>query len=217
MRISSLIIIISNFLLSSCTVKSVENNLSKNISGTKNPAQDSARFDVKRFEEKKGKYGPPNYKFTEDNKNIRQWSDTPERDSPDSLKHYTEEISKQWSPFIINRVFDYKGRLRAWVQTFRLEPINKSYEYDENGKVIKVTDYEEKFKHSFSDIRELLLKERGIDIYDVRQAIARRVYHKNPGSTEAYYDIHVRDKKDDEKDYKIVISDDTLEIKEYRN
>ena len=169
-------------------------------------------FDIKKYNERRIIEGRYDFEFTQGNKIIRQRYNF----SSDSDGKYLEEISKQWSPFIINRVFDNKGKLRAWVQTFRLEPINKSYEYDENGKVIKITDYEEKFKHSFADMRELLLKEKGIDIFDVRQAIARRVYHKNPGFTEAYYDIHVRDKKDDEKDYKIIINDDTLEMKEHR-
>ncbi len=173
-------------------------------------------FDIKKYDERRIKEGHYDFDFTENDKNIRQRYSLPDRNSPDSEGEYVEEISKKWSPFVINKVYDYKGRLKAWVQTFRLEPINKSYEYDENGKVIKVTDYEKKFKHSFADIREFLLKEKGIDIYDIRQAIARRVYHKNDNSREVYYDIHVRDKSNEEKDYRIIIFDDTLELKEYK-
>ncbi|WP_315052770.1 hypothetical protein, partial [Chryseobacterium indoltheticum] len=78
-------------------------------------------------------------------------------------------------------------------------------------------NYEEKFKHSFADIREFLLKTKGIDIYDTRQAIARRVNHRYEDPTQVYYDIYVLDKKDEKNDYRIVIFDDTLQIKEYRN
>ncbi|WBX99336.1 hypothetical protein [Chryseobacterium gambrini] len=214
--VSIQLIIVSFLWLSSCTVKTAEKAVNKDVLIVEKPALDSSRFDVKRFEENKRKDGTPNYEFVEGDKDIRQWSDTPERDSPDSLKYYVEEISKKWKPFVIHKGYDYKGRLKTWVQTFRLEPMNKSYEYDENGKIIKITNYEERYKHSFADIREILLKEKGIDIYDTRQAIGRRVYHKNPTSKEAYYDIYVLDKNNEEKDYRIVIFDDTLELKEYR-
>ena len=211
-------LIIYSFLLSSCIAKTAEKTESKNIIiAEKKPALDSSRFDIKRFEEKKDKYGSPNYEFVENGRNIRQLSDKPERDSPDSLKYYAEEISKKWNPFVIRKGYNFKGQLIAWSQTFRLEPINKSYEYDESGKIIKITNYEEKFKHSFVDIREFLLKAKGIDIYDTRQAIARRVNHRYEDPTQVYYDIYILDKKDEKNDYRIVIFDDTLQIKEYRN
>lgn len=216
MNISPLILLtICSFFLWSCGAKRAANNVEKIVTKEETPALDSARFDIKRFEEKKRKDGPPNYKFVENERNIRQWSDTPDRDSPDSLKYYVEEISTRWQPFIIRKKYDYKGRLRRWSQTFRLESYNKAYEYDESGKVIKITNYEDRYKHSFVDIREFLLKKKGIDIYDTRQAIARRVNHKSQINPEAYYDINVISNKA-EKDYRIVIFDDTLEIKEYR-
>lgn len=207
------------FLLFSCNVKKTEKQEIKNVVLVKEekPALDSSRFDIKRFEEKKDKYRSPNYEFVENGRNIRQLSDKPERDSPDSLKYYAEQISKKWNPFVIHKGYNFKGQLIAWSQTFRLEPINKSYEYDESGKIIKITNYEEKFKHSFADIREFLLKNKGIDIYDTRQAVARRVNHRYEDPTQVYYDIYVLDKKDEKNDYRIVIFDDTLQIKEYRN
>lgn len=214
--VSIQLIIISFLWLSSCAVKTAEKAVNKDVLIVEKPALDSSRFDVKRFEENKRKDGAPNYEFVEGDKDIRQWSDTPERDSPDSLKYYVEEISQKWSPFNIQKRYNNLGILKFWGIFFRNEGINKSYEYDESGKVIKITNYEERYKHSFADIREILLKEKGIDIYDTRQAIGRRVYHKSPTSKEAYYDIYVLDKNNEEKDYRIVIFDDTLELKEYR-
>ena len=170
-------------------------------------------FDIKKYNERRIKEGRYDFEFTEGNKIIRQRYSF----SSDSDGKYIEDISKKWSPFNIQKRYDNLGRLKFWGMYFRNECIKKSYEYDDKGRVINITDCDKNFKHDFADIRELLLKERGIDIFDVRQAIARRVYHKNPGSTEAYYDINVRDKKDDEKDYKIIVNDDTLEMKEYRN
>lgn len=217
MKITSLILlIICSFLWLSCSIKTAEKSVNQDVLIVERPALDSSRFDAKRFEENKRKDGTPNYEFVEGEKDIRQWSDTPERDSPDSLKYYVEEILKKWSPFVIHKGYNSKGRLIAWSQTFRLEPINKSYEYAENGMVMKITNYEERYKHSFADIREFLLKKKGIDIYDTRQAIARRVNHKSKINPEAYYDIYVLDKNDVEKDYRIVIFDDTLELKEYK-
>lgn len=140
----------------------------------------------------------------------------PEKDSPDSDGEYVEEISIKWRPFVIRKQYDYMGRLRIWAQTFRLEPMNKSYEYDEKGKIIKITDFEKKYKHSFVYIREFLLKAKGIDIYDTRQAIARRVNHRSEDPTQVYYDIYILS-KEAKDDYRIVIFDDTLEIKEYHN
>src|SRR5690606_21342588 len=106
---------------------------------------DSSRFDIKKYDERRIKLGRYDFYFIENGKNIRQRYNLPERDSPDSAGEYLEEISTEWSPFIIRKGYDYKGNLKAWSTTFRQEPINKSYEYDANGKVIKITNYEEKF------------------------------------------------------------------------
>jgi len=212
-------LIIYSFLLSSCIAKTVEKPESKNaiIIVGKKTVVDSSRFDIKKYNERRIKEGHYDFEFTENGKNIRQRYSLPKRDSPDSDGEYAEEISKKWNPFVIRKGYNFKGQLIAWSQTFRLEPINKSYEYDENGKIIKITNYEEKFKHSFVDIREFLLKTKGIDIYDTRQAIARRVNHRYEDPTQVYYDIYVLDKKDEKNDYRIVIFDDTLQITEYRN
>ncbi|MCW3160616.1 hypothetical protein [Chryseobacterium oryctis] len=162
------------------------------------------------------KLGRYDFDFIENGKNIRQRYTLPERDSPDSDGEYLEEISTEWSPFVIRKKYDYMGRLRRWSTTFRQESINKSYEYDANGKVIKITNYEEKFKHSFADIRAFLLKARSIDIYDTRQAIARRVNHFSKINENAYYDIYIPSKEDAYIGYKIIIYDVSLEIKELR-
>lgn len=216
--IAPLILVFFFSLLFSCTAKIIEKPESKNakIIAEKKIVVDSSRFDIKKYNEriKEGHY---DFEFTENGVNIRQRYSLPKRDSPDSDGEYVEEISKKWTPFVIRKKYDYKGQLRRWSTTFRQESINKSYEYDESGKIIKITNYEEKFKHSFADIREFLLKNKGIDIYDTRQAIARRVNHRYEDPTQVYYDIYVLDKKDEKNDYRIVIFDDTLQIKEYRN
>ncbi|AZA61650.1 hypothetical protein [Chryseobacterium indoltheticum] len=222
-------LIIYSFLLSSCIAKTVEKPESKNaIIAEKKPALDSSRFDIKKFEANayKQKLFKENFKkpgfdaqYEEeltDDRTVRQWTVFPEQEKEDT-QEYAEEITKKWNPFVIRKKYDYKGQLRRWSTTFRQESINKSYEYDESGKIIKITNYEEKFKHSFADIREFLLKAKGIDIYDTRQAIARRVNHRYEDPTQVYYDIYVLDKKDEKNDYRIVMFDDTLQIKEYRN
>jgi len=223
-------LIIYSFLLSSCIAKTAEKTESKNakIIVEEKPALDSSRFDIKKFEANayKQKLFKENFKKSgfdaqyeeeiADDRTVRQWTVFPEQEKEDT-QEYAEEISKKWSPFVIRKKYDYKGQLRRWSTTFRQESINKSYEYDESGKIIKITNYEEKFKHSFADIREFLLKTKGIDIYDTRQAIARRVNHRYEDPTQVYYDIYVLDKKDEKNDYRIVIFDDTLQITEYRN
>lgn len=205
-------------ILLSCTAKIIEKNEKDNSAFIKEQklALDSSRFDIKKYDERRMKEGHYDFYFTENGKEIRQRYSLPERDSPDFEGEYVEEISKKWSPFIIRKKYDYLGRLRRWSETFRLEGINKSYEYDEQGKVIKITDREQDFKHSFEDIRDFLLKARGIDIYDTRQAIARRVNHRDEDPSQVYYTIDVFGKKD-ENNYLIVIFDETLELKEYRN
>lgn len=223
-------LIIYSFLLFSCATKKLGQPESKNakIIAEEKPALDSSRFDIKKFEANayKQKLFKENFKKPEfdaqykeelmDGRIIRQLTVFLESEKANS-QEYSEQISKKWNPFVIHKGYNFKGQLIAWSQTFRLEPINKSYEYDESGKIIKITNYEEKFKHSFADIREFLLKNKGIDIYDTRQAIARRVNHRYEDPTQVYYDIYVLDKKDETNDYRIVIFDDTLQIKEYRN
>jgi hypothetical protein len=81
-----------------------------------------------------------------------------------------------------------------------------------NGKAVIITNHEKLFKHSFADIRKFLLKEKGIDIYDTRQAIARRVNHEGKISSEAYYRILIFG-KGNLPDYYVKILDATLEIK----
>ncbi|WP_131368648.1 hypothetical protein [Chryseobacterium luteum] len=220
-------LIIYSFLFFSCIAKTAVNQ-NTIITIEEKSQLDSSRFDIKMFETNsykqklfKQNFKKPGFDTQYEEKRtdgtvIRQWTVFPEQEKADT-QEYVEEISKEWSPFVIRKKYDYMGRLRRWSTTFRLESINKSYEYDENGKAIKITNYEEKFKHSFADIRELLLKAKGIDIYDTRQAIARRVNHRYEDPIQVYYNIYVMDKKDEKNDYSIVIFDDTLEIKEYRN
>jgi len=171
-------------------------------------------FDIKKYNERRIKSGHYDFEYTENGKTIRQRYSLPERDSPESEGEYIEEISEQWSPFIIRKKYDYMGRMIRWSTTFRLESINKSYEYNENGDVIKITDYEERYKHSFADIRDFLLKQKGIDIYDTRQAIARRVNHQSKINPDAYYDIYILGKDDIANGYYIFINDITLAINE---
>lgn len=229
MKKNILIVILCSAGIISCTtqkLKNAESSSSKPVS--KEMVKDSTCcFDVKKFEINaynqkifKENFKKPGYdaQYEEDmgdGKHIRQWTGFVEQEKTNT-QEYIEDISKKWSPFNIQKRYDNLGRLKFWGLFFRNEGINKSYEYDESGKVTKITNYEERYKHSFANIREFLLKAKGIDIYDTRQAIARRVNHQSKINSEAYYDIYVLDKNNVEKDYHIVIFDDTLELKEYK-
>lgn len=62
-------------------------------------------------------------------------------------------------------------------------------EYDKEGKLIKEENYDNKFKHTFEQIREIVLREKNVDIYDTRQAIADRFVPN--GLIDTYYQIHI--------------------------
>lgn len=191
------------------------------------PALDSVRFDIKKFEKnsydqkifkenfKKAGFDAQYEEELPNGKHLRQITVFTNQENGEK-QEYVEEIYKKWSPFVIRKQYDYKGRLRIWAETFRLEGINKSYEYDEQGEIIKINNFEEDFKHSFADIREFLLKAKDIDIFDTRQAIARRINHKFDNPPQVYYTIDVFG-KEKENNYLIVIIDETLELKEYRD
>ncbi|WP_131701498.1 hypothetical protein [Chryseobacterium sp. FH2] len=83
---------------------------------------------------------------------------------------YQENISKKHSTLEDWYEYDEKGRLRkTGSMIFHDNPIGFYREYDENGKMILEENEEEKYKLSYTDIREIILKTEGRDIFDNRQ------------------------------------------------
>lgn len=88
---------------------------------------------------------------------------------------YQQVNRKENSPFEWVYVYYESGILKSKTQQFLGETIGQTVVYDENGKIIKEIESDDKwYKHSFADIREIVLKLRGLDIYDDRQALVQR-------------------------------------------
>ncbi|TGN23114.1 hypothetical protein [Empedobacter tilapiae] len=144
-------------------------------------------FNIKKFEENKGKQGYTNeyhYKLN-DNSNIREFSfdDT-------SSKNYQREVSKEFSPFKFTYTYYENGSIYTYAGFFNKSHIGIYKIFDQNGQVIKEIDDDKNFKHSFEQIHDFVLKEKNIDIYDTRQAVALR--HDTPfAPIKKYYQIHV--------------------------
>ncbi|MFP3591833.1 hypothetical protein [Chryseobacterium sp. SIMBA_038] len=222
----SILLAIFCLLMSSCHIQTKspdKRSLNATTTETINQNDSTCCFSIKMFEENSYKQERNkenfkksgfSYEYTQESDNgviIRQVTTYPDKDKLNS-QYYVEDITKKWSPFTIQKRYDYKGRLIYWGKSIKIDGVEKSYEYDENGKAIVTTDHEKLFKHTFADIREFLLKEKGIDIYDTRQAIARRVNHEGKISSESYYRVLVLG-KENLPDYYIKIVDVTLEIK----
>ena len=83
---------------------------------------------------------------------------------------YQENIRRKNSTIEDWYEYDEKGRLRSTGSNiFHDNPIGFYREYDENGKMILEENEEEKYKLSYTDIREIILKTEGRDIFDSRQ------------------------------------------------
>ena len=146
-------------------------------------------FDIKKFEENKGKQGYLNeyhYKLN-DGTEIREYSHQTASNNYE-LK-YQREISKEFIPIKFTYLYYNNGFLNAEVKEFNNSDLEIK-EYDKNNTIIKEINFDKDFKYSFEDIRELLMKMKNVDIYDTRQAVALR--HSNPNAViKKYYQIHV--------------------------
>ncbi|KPH14666.1 hypothetical protein [Chryseobacterium sp. ERMR1:04] len=144
-------------------------------------------FDIENFEKNKGRgkiYDDPHiydYK-TQDGLYIVQ--SKYEQDD-----YYSEEVSKEFSPYRYRYTYDLSGYRETEMNEFN-NSVLVTKGYDKNGKLIKETNFDKNFKHTFEQIREIVLKEKQVDIYDTRQAVALR--HDTPDATlKKYYQIHV--------------------------
>lgn len=85
---------------------------------------------------------------------------------------YQENIRKKHSTIEDWYEYDENGRLRrTGTDIYNGNAIGYYREYDENGKIILEENKEEKYKLSYTDIREIILKTEGRDIFDSRQKI----------------------------------------------
>jgi hypothetical protein len=146
-------------------------------------------FDIKKFEENRDKQGYINeYHFKlDDGTTIRQLDIT--SNATNNEKTYQEIITKEFSP--IKYVYNYyengsEKNYRSIINDSGIE----IKEYDKNGNLIKETNFNQDFKYTFEQIHDIVLKEKGVDIYDTRQAVALR--HNTPDAIiKKYYQIHV--------------------------
>lgn len=143
-------------------------------------------FDIENFERNKGKQGYHNeYRYSlPNNSKVREYK------TSDNLEvFYIREITEELSPFNYYYLYYHNGILFTGIKNFNNSPIHH-IEYDKIGnKIIKEIDYNKLFNHSFEQIREIVLKEKKVDIYVKSQAIANRFEgNKEYG---AYYQIHI--------------------------
>lgn len=147
---------------------------------------DTRYFDIENFEQNKGKQGYHNeYRYNlPDNSKVREYKIF------DNLKiFYIRIITKDFSPFNYYYLYYDNGILFTGIKNFNKSPIHH-VEYDKIGnRKIKEIDYDKFFKNSFEQIREIILREKKVDIYDKKQAIANR-FEKSDTYT-AYYQIHI--------------------------
>ena len=144
-------------------------------------------FDIEKFEKNKGKQGYANeYRYSLDNRKIREYSYYKE-----NKVKYKREISQLFYPVHYAYVYDEKGNILTEIKEFN-SSIILIIQYNNLGKLVKEEDYNRFFNHSFEQIREIVLKERGVDIYDQRQAMANRVEgDETAGILKKYYQIHI--------------------------
>ncbi|EJG00689.1 hypothetical protein [Flavobacterium sp. F52] len=170
------------FLLILNTCKAQERNSKINLKTMKT-------FDIKKFEENKGKQGFANeYRYILANKlNVRELDIT--SNATQNIKTYQREVTKEFDPN--QSVYNYykTGNIREEILLFNDSEI-KILNYDESGKLVNEINFDTIFKHSFKEIRDIVLKEKNVDIYDTRQATALR--HDTPDAViKKYYQIHV--------------------------
>ncbi|WP_054509344.1 hypothetical protein [Chryseobacterium sp. ERMR1:04] len=158
----------------------------------KNNPKKTRIFNIENFEKNKGKGKitdhPDMYDYeTKDFHVVTQYGTT--FTSKGHEKEYMENIDQKFSPLKYNYIYDQSGSLKHETMNFN-NSIVYVREYDKNGKLIKDTNFDKSFKHTFEQIREIVLKEKKVDIYDTRQAVALR--HDTPDAApKKYYQIHV--------------------------
>ncbi|WP_326984289.1 hypothetical protein VUJ46_07085 [Chryseobacterium sp. MYb264] len=173
-------------------------------------------FNIQNFEKNKGKQGYVNeYHYTLiDESEVREYSTTV---SPNNSElRYKREITKKHNPFKYSYTYYGNSYLYAEINEFN-NSLLLAKEYDKDGRLIKETDFDKNFKHIFEQIHDIVLKEKKVDIYDTRQAVALR--HDTPDATiKKYYQIHVLNSKlvgnewYSQPDYSFIIDDATGKI-----
>ncbi|MBK1897033.1 hypothetical protein [Chryseobacterium paridis] len=150
-------------------------------------------FSIKKFEDNKGKQGfPDEYRYRlSDNSEARELDVT--SDATQNIKTYQREITKEFSPFQYIYTYYDNGMLQGEITRFNDSGIEIK-DYDKSGKIIKEINFDKSFTHSFGQIRDIVLKEKKIDINDTRQAVALR-YDTPNASIKKYYQINVLNSK----------------------
>ncbi len=174
-------ILISLVLMLSC--KAQKNNENTN---------EMKKINIKKFEENKGKgtiYNHPDmFDYIDNNGySIIQYGQS--FSSKEENRQYSELITKEFTPYRYSFTYYNNGNLYTEIISFN-NSLLIAKEYNRNGELVKETDFDKNFKHSFEQIHDFVLKEKNIDIYDTRQAVALR--HDTPRSPlKKYYQIHV--------------------------
>ena len=173
-------------------------------------------FNIQNFEKNKGKQGYVNeyqYKLS-DNSDVREFSSKAASDNFEL--RYQKEVTKEFNPIKYYFYYYPNGVLNKEVLDFN-NSVVEIREYDKDGKLIKETDFDKNFRHTFEQIHDMVLKEKKVDIYDTRQAVALR--HDTPdGTIKKYYQIHVLNSKlvgnewYSQPDYSFIIDDATGKI-----
>lgn len=192
-----------------------------NCNGQKNNqfTENMKTFNVQKFEENKGKGTLYDHVDMYDYKNkegywVVQYGKS--FASTNDAKVYQQIIFKEYSPFKYYSFYFSNGLLAQEIFNFNKSAVLIK-EYNLSGNIIRIQDFDKDFRHSFEQIHEIVLKEKNIDIYDTRQAIALR--HDTPNAViKKYYQIHVLKSKlvgsewQSIPDYSFIIDDVTGKI-----
>lgn len=181
-----LILIVMLLNIQACDGQNKKNN---NHVTAKNTTDKMNKFDIDSFEKNKGKQGYVNeYHYTlNDNSNIREFSSKAASDKFEL--RYQRELTKKFNPKKYYYYYYPTEIINKEVLEFNNSLLNVK-EYDKNGKLIKEINFDKNFKHTFEQIHDIVMKEKKVDIYDTRQAVALR--HDTPDAyPKKYYQIHV--------------------------
>jgi len=187
-------------------------------SNTFNP-KEMKTFNIQNFEKNKGRgtiYDHPDMFDYKDREGYLVVQYGTSFTSVGKEKEYIQSVTKETSPIKYQYTYFNNGHLHKEVKEFN-NSLLLAKEYDKNGKLIKETDFDKNFKHTFEQIHDMVLKEKKVDIYDTRQAVALR--HDTPDANiKKYYQIHVLNSKlvgnewYSQPDYSFIIDDATGKI-----